>query len=99
MTDIKAVVRVEHPDIVLTETVTHAPDSNVRSVSEAGTDPTSGRFFYHIESPDFQQFRPGSADSTIVDSSASSDPASGSVVLSTLTSRRSLSRSHREWVI
>ncbi|EMA17438.1 helix-turn-helix domain-containing protein [Haloarcula marismortui] len=66
MTDIKAVVRVEHPDIVLTETVTHAPDSNVRSVSEAGTDPTSGRFFYHIESPDFQQFEAGlQNDSTI----------------------------------
>jgi len=53
MTDIKAIVRVEHPDIVLTETVTHDRSSTVRSVSEAGTDPTSGKFFYHIESSDF----------------------------------------------
>lgn len=59
MTDIKAVVRAEHPDIVLTETVTHDRSSKVRSVSEAGTDPTSGKFFYHIESSDFQQFEDG----------------------------------------
>lgn len=59
MTDIKAVVRVEHPDIVLTETVTRDPTSTVTSVSEAGTDPTSGKFFYHIESADFGQFEAG----------------------------------------
>jgi predicted DNA binding protein len=59
MTDIKAVVRVEHPDIVLTETVTHDRSSKVKSVSEAGTDPTSGRFFYHIESTDFRRFEDG----------------------------------------
>jgi predicted DNA binding protein len=59
MTDIKAVVRVEHPDIVLTETIAHDRSSNVRSVSEAGTDPTSGKFFYHIESSDFRQFEEG----------------------------------------
>jgi predicted DNA binding protein len=59
MADVKAVVRVEHPDIVLTETVTHDRTSNVRSVSEAGTDPTSGKFFYHVESSDFRQFEDG----------------------------------------
>ncbi|MBV0922942.1 helix-turn-helix domain-containing protein [Halomicroarcula limicola] len=59
MTDIKAVVRVEHPDIVLTETVTRARGAKVKSVSEAGTDPTSGKFFYHIESSDFSQFEDG----------------------------------------
>ena len=59
MTDIKAVVRVEHPDIVLTGTVTHDPTSTVASVSEAGTDPTSGKFFYHIESSDFRRFEEG----------------------------------------
>ena len=59
MADIKAVVRVEHPDIVLTETVTHDRSSKVRSVSEAGTDPTSGKFFYHIESSDFGRFEAG----------------------------------------
>jgi predicted DNA binding protein len=59
MTDIKAVVRIEHPDVVLTETVAHDRTSNVRSVSEAGTDPTSGKFFYHVESADFRQFEDG----------------------------------------
>jgi predicted DNA binding protein len=59
MTDIKAVVRIGHPDVVLTETVAHDPTSNVRSVSEAGTDPTSGKFFYHVESSDFHQFEEG----------------------------------------
>jgi predicted DNA binding protein len=59
MTDIKAVVRVEHPDIVLTGTVAHDRSSKVKSVSEAGTDPTSGKFFYHIESSDFRRFEDG----------------------------------------
>jgi len=59
MADIKAVVRVEHPDIVLTKTVTHDRSSKVKSVSEAGTDPTSGKFFYHIESADFPRFEDG----------------------------------------
>ncbi len=66
MTDVKAVVRVEHPDIVLTQTVAHDRTSNVRSVSEAGTDPTSGKFFYHIESSDFSRFEDGlRKDSTV----------------------------------
>jgi predicted DNA binding protein len=59
MTDIKAVIRVKHPDIVLTETICHDQSSKVKSVSEAGTDPTSGKFFYHIESSDFDQFEEG----------------------------------------
>lgn len=59
MTDIKAVVRAEHPDIVLTGTVTHDRTSKVTSVSEAGTDPTSGKFFYRIESGDFDRFEDG----------------------------------------
>ena len=66
MTDIKAVVRVEHPDIVLTETVTHDRSSTVRSVSEAGTDPTSGKFFYHITSSDFDRFEDGLRDDSTV---------------------------------
>jgi len=59
MTDITAAVRIEHPDIVLTKTVAHDSSSNVRSVSEAGTDPTSGKFFYHVESSDFCRFEDG----------------------------------------
>jgi hypothetical protein len=59
MTDIKAVVRAKHPDIVLTGAVTHDASSKVTSVSEAGTDPTSGKFFYRIESDDFGRFEEG----------------------------------------
>lgn len=59
MADIKAIVRAEHPDIVLTGTVTHDRSSTVKSVSEAGTDPTSGKFFYHISSDDFGRFEDG----------------------------------------
>jgi predicted DNA binding protein len=59
MADIKAVVRASHPDIVLTETVAHDRTANVKSVSEAGTDPTSGKFFYQIESSDFSRFEDG----------------------------------------
>jgi predicted DNA binding protein len=59
MTDIRAVVRVEHPDIVFTGAVGHDSDSTVRSVSEAGTDPTSGRFFYRVASPDLRRFEDG----------------------------------------
>jgi predicted DNA binding protein len=66
MADVKAVLRVEHPDIVLTETVTHDRSATVRSVSEAGTDPTSGKFFYRIGSADFGRFEEGlRRDSTI----------------------------------
>jgi predicted DNA binding protein len=68
MTDIKAVVRVQHPDIVLSQTVDHDRSSTVKSVSEAGTDPTSGKFFYHIESSDFSQFEDGlRKDSTVAE--------------------------------
>jgi len=59
MTDITAVVRAKHRDIVLTQTVAHDRSSKVKSVSEAGTDPSSGKFFYHIESSDFSRFEDG----------------------------------------
>jgi len=66
MTGISAVLRVTHPDIVLTQTVTHDGSSTVTSVSEAGTDPTSGKFFYQVESADFRRFEDGlRADPTI----------------------------------
>ncbi|MFC6723308.1 helix-turn-helix domain-containing protein [Halobium palmae] len=59
MTDVNAVVRVEHPDIVLTATVAHDRSARVESVSEAGTDLTSGKFFFRIESADFRRFEDG----------------------------------------
>lgn len=68
MSDIKAVVRAEHPEIVLTQTVAHDRSAKARSVSEAGTDPTLGKFFYHIESSDFDRFEDGlQRDSTVAD--------------------------------
>ena len=68
MSDIKAVVRVEHPDIVLTETIAYDTSSKVKPVSEAGTDPSSGRFLYHVESSDFHRFEDGlRTDHTISD--------------------------------
>lgn len=62
MADITAVVRIEHPDIVLTQTVTHDQSATVKSILEAGTDPTSGNFFYRVESDDFQHFEAGLRD-------------------------------------
>lgn len=59
MSDIEAVIQVEHPDIVCTESVTHDQSSRVVSVSEAGTDPTSRTFHYYVESSDFHQFEDG----------------------------------------
>lgn len=66
MSDVKAVVRVRHPDIVLTESVAHDQSSKVTSVSEAGTDPASGKFYYHIESSDFRRFEDGVRNDTTV---------------------------------
>jgi predicted DNA binding protein len=59
MSDIKAIIRVKHPDIVLTETIAHDSSSKVKPVSEAGTNPKSGRFLYHVESSDFRRFEDG----------------------------------------
>jgi predicted DNA binding protein len=68
MTGISAVVQVEHPDIPLTETVTQDSSAAVTSVSEAGTDPSSGKFFYHVHSADFDRFEAGlRGDPTIGD--------------------------------
>jgi predicted DNA binding protein len=68
MSDIKAVIQVEHPDIVLTRTISHDRSATVMPVSEAGTDPDSGRFLYHVESSDFRRFEDGlQADHTIAE--------------------------------
>jgi len=68
MTDIEAVIQVEHPDIVCTKSVTYDQSSKVMSVSEAGTDPASRIFYYYIESSDFDRFEDGLRnDSTVAD--------------------------------
>ena len=83
MSDIKAVIRVDHPAIVLTETVTHDDSSKVKSVSEAGTDPDSGRFLYHVESADFDRFEAGlAADYTISDFERVIETSNGKAIYS-----------------
>jgi predicted DNA binding protein len=68
MSDVTAVVRVQHPDLVLTRTVTHDQTATVKPVSEAGTDPQSGKYLYHIHSDDFGRFEAGlQIDHTIAD--------------------------------
>jgi len=66
VTDIKADIRVEHPDLVCTESVTFDQSSKVMSVSEAGTDPTSRTFYYYIESSDFHRFEDGLRNDTTI---------------------------------
>lgn len=83
MSDIRAVVRVEHPDIVLTETITNDASANVKPVSEAGTDPTSGRFLYHVESSDFRHFEAAlTNDHTISDFERVIEPSDGKAIYS-----------------
>lgn len=68
MSDITAVIRVQHPDLVLTQTVTYDQTATVKPVSEAGTDPQSGKYLYHIHSDDFDRFEEGlQIDHTIAD--------------------------------
>lgn len=68
MSDVTAVVRVQHPDLVLTRTVTSDQTATVKPVSEAGTDPRSGKYLYHIHSDDFDRFEAGlRVDHTITD--------------------------------
>jgi len=68
MSDVTAFVRVQHPDLVLTQTVTHDQTATVKPVSEAGTDPQSGKYLYHIHSDDFDRFEVGlQSDHTIAD--------------------------------
>jgi predicted DNA binding protein len=83
MSDVNAVVRVKHPDIVLTATVAHDRSATVTSVSEAGTDPTSGAFFYHIASSDFERFETGlRADGTVGDFDRVTETGAGEAIYS-----------------
>lgn len=66
MSDVLAVVRVEHPDLGLTETVAHDETATVRPIREAGTDPTTGRYLFAVESEDFDVLEAGlRADHTV----------------------------------
>lgn len=83
MSDIKTVIRIGHPDIVLTKTVSHDRSARVTPVSEAGTDPDSGRFFYHVESADFRRFEDGLAnDHTIAAFRRVIEPTDGKTIYS-----------------
>ncbi|MBX0325257.1 helix-turn-helix domain-containing protein [Halomicroarcula sp. F13] len=68
MSDVTAVFRVQHPDLVLTQTLAHDQTATVEPISEAGTDPHSGKYLYHIHSESFEQFEAGlQNDHTIAD--------------------------------
>ncbi|SNR25241.1 helix-turn-helix domain-containing protein [Halorubrum vacuolatum] len=83
MSDIKAAIRIEHPDIVLTKTVTHDGSATVTSVLEAGTDPTSGKFFYRIQSDDFDRFEDGlRLDHTVGEFERVIEPGDGRAIYS-----------------
>lgn len=66
MTDILAVFRVEHPDIALTATVAHDQTAVIRPVQDAGTDRSTDRHLFSVQSADFDRLEAGlDADPTI----------------------------------
>lgn len=68
MSSITAEIRVEHPDLALTETIVHDPTATVKPISEAGTDPESGNYLFTVRSSDFDDFDAGlRSDPTIAD--------------------------------
>lgn len=81
MSDITADVRVEHPDVVLTKTVEHDRSATVKPVSDAGTDPESEAFLYHVESADLRRFEEGLRnDDTIRDYERVLEPRDGTAI-------------------
>lgn len=59
MSAITVDIRVEHPELALTETIIHDQSATVKPISEAGTDPESGTYLYTIRSSDFDVFDVG----------------------------------------
>lgn len=56
MTGVTATVRVESPDLALTQTVTADESATVRPVSEAGTVPADGGYLFQVQSQDYARF-------------------------------------------
>lgn len=66
MSDVTATLRVESPDLPLTETVAHDGSATVKPVSGAGTVPDLGASLFTVRTDDFERFETGLAhDRTI----------------------------------
>jgi len=66
MTDVLVVFRVQHPDLPLTRTVEQDPTAVLRSIHDAGTDPSADEYPYSVRSADFETFEAAvEADPTI----------------------------------
>lgn len=59
MSDITATLRVESPDLALTETVTFDETATVQPVTGAGTVPNLGAYLFSIQTDDFERFETG----------------------------------------
>lgn len=59
MSDVTATIRVESPDLALTETVAHDDSAIVRPITGAGTVPDSDGYLFTIRSADFDRFEEG----------------------------------------
>lgn len=66
MNDVSADLRVQHPDLVLTEALRHDESATVRPASESAAESESGTYVYTVTSADFERFEAGlRADPTI----------------------------------
>jgi predicted DNA binding protein len=65
-----AIVRIEHPDLALTHTIKRTSGVSIQVVPDSGTDPDTGKFFFHVETVggDFGTFeRALAADGTVAE--------------------------------
>lgn len=66
MTDVLVVFHVQHPDLPLTQTVVQDPSAVLRSIHDAGTDPSADEYPFSVRSTDFGAFEDAvEADPTI----------------------------------
>jgi len=61
MTDITATLRLESPDLALTETVRHDETATVQPIASAGTVPDPDGYVFTVQSADFDRFEAGLA--------------------------------------
>ncbi|WP_435185566.1 helix-turn-helix domain-containing protein [Halobellus sp. EA9] len=56
MSDLTATIRVQSPDLALTETVANTDAATIKPVSSAGTAPNLGAYLFTVRTDDFEQF-------------------------------------------
>lgn len=56
MSDLTATIRVESPDLALTETVADDETATVQPVAGAGTDPNLGGYLFTVRTDDLERF-------------------------------------------